>query len=115
MLSGGAAAQAMYKCKDAAGKITYSGRECHLIGLTDAGEVTGRAVVTPFVKSKPSTPAPAADAPAKAPTAPASQQSAASTKEPAEPEKRCFTIKTSKGNVTRCNDKPEEEDTGAKK
>lgn len=107
LLSGGAVAQGMYKCKDASGKLTYSGRECHLIGLTDAGEVTGRAIVTPIVKSKP--PPPPADTPAKAPPAPASQQSAASTKEPAEPERRCFTVKTSKGTVTRCNDKPEAE------
>jgi len=112
LLSGSAAAQGMFKCKDAAGKLTYSGRDCHLIGLVPAGAVTGRAVVTPIVKSKPSKPAPPAEEPAKAakPDAkkpePASQSAAA----PAEPERRCF--KTAKG--MRCNDKPEEEDTGTK-
>lgn len=34
-----AAAQGMYKCKDGAGRITYSGNECHLIGLTSADNV----------------------------------------------------------------------------
>ena len=33
-----ASAQGMYKCKDAAGKITYAGSECQLLGLTPAGE-----------------------------------------------------------------------------
>jgi hypothetical protein len=113
LLSGSAAAQGMFKCKDAAGKITYSGRECHLIGLSDAGEVTGRAIVTPIVKTPPSAPVPVSAAPAEAAPSPASQ-SAANSKEPVVPEKRCFTIKTSKGTATRCNDKPDEEDTGAR-
>jgi hypothetical protein len=48
-----AATQTMYKCKDAAGKITYTGSECNLLGLTSAGEVTGRASVTPALKVPP--------------------------------------------------------------
>jgi len=103
LLCTAAAAQGMYKCKDAAGKITYSGKECHLIGLTDAGEVTGRASVTPAVKPARASAA-QTDAPAKA--APASQGTA---KAPVPPERRCFTFKTAKGTATRCNDTPEAE------
>lgn len=103
-----AAAQGMFKCKDAAGKITYSGKECHLIGQADAGEVSGRTNVTPALKFQPSSPRPPSAAPAPA------SQSAAKDKEPAEPERRCFTVKTAKGTATRCNDKPEEEDAGSK-
>jgi hypothetical protein len=95
----------MYKCKDAAGKITYSGKECHLIGLTDAGEVTGRASVTPAVRP-PAASAAQTGAPVRAPArAPASQGAA---KAPVPPERRCFTVKTAKGTATRCNDVPEE-------
>lgn len=105
LLSGGASAQGMYKCKDAKGKITYSGKECHMIGQTDAGEVTGRAVVTPAVKS-----APSAYTPPAAPTnSPAAASQSAAKQEPAAPERRCFTVKTAKGTATRCNDKPAEE------
>jgi len=104
-----AAGQGMYKCKDAAGKITYSGSECHLIGLTSAGEVTGRASVTPALKP----PAAAAAPPARPLTPPGP----ASAKAPEPAEKRCFTVtkvvKSAKGNTTvtstRCNDEPEEE------
>lgn len=97
-----AGAQEMYKCKDAAGKITYSGKECQLIGLSSAGEVTGRASVTPAYK-----PPPPASAPAAAPSA-ASQGAAKPQKQAqAEPERRCFTVKTAKGTVTRCNDVPD--------
>jgi len=111
-LSPGAAAQGMYKCKDAAGKITYSGSECHLIGLTPAGDVTGRATVTPALKL----PAPAAAPSARPATLPAPTTAPA----PAPAEKRCFTVtkvvKTPKGNTTvtstRCNDEPEEEAAG---
>ena len=99
-----AAAQDMYKCKDAAGKITYSGKECALIGLTSAGEVTGRASVTPAYKP----PAPKPAAPAKA-VRPAEQSAA---KAPVAPEKRCFTVKTAKGTATRCNDTAEEDSEG---
>jgi hypothetical protein len=103
-----AAAQGMYKCKDAAGKITYSGKECHLLGLTSAGDVTGRTSITPALKFPPSSPTPPAAAPK------AASQSAAEDKEPAEPERRCFTVKTAKGTATRCNDKPEEENAEGK-
>jgi hypothetical protein len=109
-----AAAQGMYKCRDAAGKITYSGRECHLIGQTDAGEVTGRTSIAPAIKVPPPAPPAAAQPPATASEGPVT------AKPPEEPEKRCFivskVVKTAKGNTTvtstRCNDKPEEEEAG---
>ena len=101
LLCAAAAAQGMYKCKDATGKITYSGKACHLMGLTDAGEVTGRASVVPAVK-----PRPPGRAPAAAKSAPPAEKSVA--KVPTPPERRCFTVKTAKGTATRCNDKPEE-------
>ena len=111
LLCAAAAAQGMYKCKDATGKITYSGKACHLMGLTDAGEVTGRASVVPAVKPPPPGRAPAAAKTAAAKTAaaksaPPAEKSVA--KVPTPPERRCFTVKTAKGTATRCNDKPEE-------
>ena len=110
-----AAAQGMFKCKDAAGKITYSGKECHLMGLDSAGDVTGRASVVPAVKVPPRAPAPTRTA-AQAPAA--AGQSAAKDKETGDPENRCFkvsrVVKTAKGNTTvtstRCKGQPDEED-----
>jgi len=32
----------------------------------------------------------------------------AASADPADPERRCFTVRTAKGNITRCNDKPDE-------
>jgi hypothetical protein len=95
-----AAAQGMYKCKDAAGKITYAGQECEKLGLSSAGEVKGRASVAPADKPPPASAAKRA-APAAAP-APATKSAAA----PKEPERRCFVVKTAKGTATRCNDVP---------
>jgi hypothetical protein len=106
LVCGAAAAQGMYKCKDAAGRITYSGNECELIGLTPAGEVTGKANVAPAYKPPPGSRAkPVAGA---KPAATASQ-GPAKKEEPAAPERRCFVVKTAKGNVTRCNDQPAED------
>ena len=107
LLSGGLAAQT-YKCTDAAGKITYSGKKCSELGLKDAGEVKDRLNVQPAYQpptaetrsTRSIAPAPAAEAPS--PPAPAAAE------EPAAPERRCFTVKTAKGNVTRCNDTPAE-------
>jgi len=104
--SGTAAAQGMHKCKNAAGKITYSGQVCSEIGLISAGEVTGRANVAPADKVSPERqanrprpePEPQASAPAK------------NEKDQADPSKRCFTVKTAKGPATRCNDKPDSND-----
>jgi hypothetical protein len=95
-----------FKCTNAAGKITYSGTKCSELGLKDAGEVKDRVNVNlayrppaRAIESQPS-PAPAARA--------QDTEMPAAAAEPAKPERRCFTIQTAKGNVTRCNDKPDE-------
>ena len=110
------AAQEMYKCKNAAGRITYSGSPCKDLGLTSAGEVKGQANVieapagqgstiqrettTPTPKPRPAV---KQEAPAESPV-PAAEVSSGT------PERRCFTVKTAKGTTTRCNDKPPEEE-----
>jgi hypothetical protein len=95
-----------FKCRDAAGRITYSGRACNELGLKDAGEVPDRLNTSPAYRA-PDRPAPAPAPKAEAPAKPA--ESAEADKAKAEPERRCFTVKTAKGNVTRCNDTPTEE------
>jgi Domain of unknown function (DUF4124) len=102
LLLSGAAAAETFKCTDAAGKITYSSTNCKELGLKDAGEVPDRINVNPAYRPPPGSqlrrpPAPAAPA---EPPKPAT---------PAEPERRCFTVQTPKGPVTRCNDKPGED------
>jgi len=105
LLSGELAAQT-FKCTDAAGKITYSGTKCSELGLKDAGEVKDRLNVNPAYRpparaiASPPSPAPAANAP--------NTETPSAGAEPAIPERRCFTVHTAKGNVTRCNDKPDE-------
>ena len=105
LLSGELAAQT-FKCTNAAGKITYSGTKCSELGLKDAGEVQDRLNVNPAYQpparaiAAPPSPAPAANAP--------NTETPAAGAEPATPERRCFTLRTAKGNVTRCNDKPDE-------
>jgi hypothetical protein len=95
-----------FKCTDAAGKITYSGTKCGELGLKDAGEVKDRLNVNPAYRpsARPVEPPPSSAPAAKAPNA----QMPAAAAEPADPERRCFTVRTAKGNVTRCNDKPDE-------
>jgi hypothetical protein len=95
-------AQGTYKCKDAAGRITYSGAECHLIGLTSAGEVKGRASITPALKFQP-------QAPKAAPAATAAPSAAEPESPPKEPDRRCFVVKSAKGSSTRCDDVPGKE------
>lgn len=99
-LAGAAQAQT-YKCRNAAGKITYAGQECKQIGLRDAGEVADKINVTPAVRqnypnwSKPQEATAAEEKKAEPPKA---------------PERRCFTVKNAKGgSSTRCNDGPEED------
>jgi hypothetical protein len=105
LLSGELAAQA-FKCTNAAGKITYSGTKCSELGLKDAGEVKDRLNVNPAYRppvralESTSSPAPAAKAP--------NTETPAAAVEPAKAERRCFTVHTAKGNVTRCNDTPDE-------
>jgi hypothetical protein len=102
-----AAGAQMFKCRDAAGKITYSSQACKDIGLTDAGEVRDSVTVVPATPV-PAQPKPGAAKPAAPKPAAASMAPEAEKKD--EPERRCFTVKTAKGVVTRCNDKPEEEE-----
>ena len=107
LLSGGLAAQT-FKCINAAGKITYSGTNCSELGLKDAGEVKDRLNVNPAYRPPaPELRSPRSSAPAAASQAPNADAPAAAA-EPANPERRCFTVHTANGNVTRCNDKPDE-------
>lgn len=105
LLSGELAAQT-FKCTNAAGKITYSGTNCSELGLKDAGEVKDQLNVTPAYRP----PAQAVESPHR--SAPAASESpntnTPAAAEPAQPERRCFTVHTPNGNVTRCNDKPDE-------
>ena len=99
-----AAAEGMYKCKDAAGRITYAGKECNLLGLMPAGEVTGRASVQPALKAPPAAPLVLPPPPPEQPALPTPPEKA-DRPEGAEAVvgqdgRRCF--KTAKG--TRCND-----------
>lgn len=95
-----AGAQQVYKCQDAAGKVTYASHACAELGMRSAGEVKKSINVAPAYKAPPR---PAAPAPA-----PAAQAAPPKAEKAAEPERRCFTVKTAKGVVTRCNDKPDE-------
>jgi len=105
----------MYKCKDAAGKITYSGNECELIGLTSAGDVKGKANVAPAYKPPPGSRAkPGAGTRPPAKPASTASQSPATKEKSAAPERRCFVVKTAKGNVTRCNEVPPDEPPASK-
>lgn len=105
LVSGELAAQ-IFKCTNTAGRITYSGTKCSELGLKDAGEVKDRLNVNPAYRpppraaGSPPPPAPAANAPGT--------ETPAAAAEPAKPERRCFTVHTPKGDVTRCNDNPGE-------
>jgi len=106
LLSGELAAQT-FKCTNAAGKITYSGTKCSELGLKDAGEVKDRLNVNPAYRPPaPEIRSPRSSAPAAA--SEASKTDAPAAAESANPERRCFTVHTAKGNVTRCNDRPDE-------
>jgi hypothetical protein len=105
LLAGGDAAAQTFKCLDQAGKTTYSSTRCAELGLKEAGEVQDRINVSPAYR-----PPPAPASPPKA-SAPAAAPSEAAQAKPAEPERRCFTVKTAKGNVTRCGEKQGEEKT----
>ena len=94
-----------FKCTSAAGKITYSSMKCSELGLKDAGEVKDRLNVNPAYRP----PARAIVSPPRAPAAKAQNtEIPPAAAEPADPERRCFTIRTAKSNVTRCNDKTDE-------
>ena len=101
-----ALAQGVFKCRDAAGKVTYASQECDRLGLKDAGEVKNTLQTSPAQKPQ-SAPPPAAKAVKPAAAAAQSAPAPAAPKKE-EPERRCF--KTAKG--TRCNDVPEDEKGG---
>ena len=102
----------VYKCKDAAGKLTYSSRVCSEIGLISGGEVTGQINMIPANKPAPTAAANPAPAARAAPVAPAPKT--ASSDPSAQEPRRCFVvtkvIKTPKGNQTvkntRCDGDP---------
>lgn len=101
-----AGAQTVYKCRNAAGKITYASQACADLGLRPVGEVKESINVAPAYKAppRPAEPEPAAAAAAAARATPPNAEEAA------KPERRCFKVKTAKGYGTRCNDKPEDDD-----
>jgi hypothetical protein len=106
LLSGQVAAET-FKCSDANGKITYSGKKCSDLGLKDAGEVKDQINVTPAYRPPAQTAGsrpPSSPPPPPAVTVPSPEAPAAETDSP-NPDRRCF--KTAKG--TFCNDRPEEE------
>lgn len=95
-----------YKCKDAAGRITYSSQDCAAIGLISAGEVQEKVNVAPAYKPPPQPQPPPSQAVKPAPKpAPAAAEA-----EKKKPERRCFVVQTPSGPVTRCNEVPEEND-----
>ena len=106
LLSGELAAQT-FKCTNAAGKITYSGVKCSELGLKDAGEVKDRLNVNPAYRPPARTIEPR-PSPAPGAKAPNMEMPAAAAEDPANPDRRCFTVHTPKGNVTRCNDRTDE-------
>jgi len=107
-----AGAQQVYKCQDAAGKITYASQACDKLGMRSAGEVKQSINVAPAYKAppRPAVPPPAQAAKSAPPAQAAAQAPPPPAEKAAEPERRCFKVKTAKGFATRCNDKPEETD-----
>ena len=93
----------LFKCSDAAGKVTYSSAACNTLGLKDAGQIQDRIQVTPAFQppAQPAARRSSEDRPAATPKPAAEEEKKA--------ERRCFTVKTAKGTATRCNDKPDEQ------
>ena len=94
----------LFKCTDAAGKISYTSMKCSDLGLKDAGEVKDRIQVTPAPPAQTGMPPRTSPQSAEEPAKPATAA------EPQSPDRRCFTTRNAKGaTVTRCNDKPKED------
>lgn len=94
-----------FKCTDASGKITYTSMKCSELGLKDAGAIKDRLNVQPAYRP------PSGEDESRRPpprTAPTTAAEPAATAEPVKPERRCFTVRTPNGNVTRCNERPPE-------
>ena len=81
----------MFKCKDAAGRITYSSEDCAKAGLDPAGAVKERVIVQTTRKPKP---LPALPPDLEHPSAPA--------KESADGEEKCSIIMTPFGYRKHC-------------
>ena len=85
----------MFKCRDAAGKITYSSEDCGKIGLSPAGGVKDRVIVQETRKPQPLPPM------------------LPDLAHPPEPEaagnkkQKCFLIQTPFGTARRCVDTTE--------
>lgn len=110
--AGAGAQQATYKCTDKAGKVTYSSTECHLLGLKGQGEVVDRMNTSPAYKPPAGASAPKAPAAASAPkpAAKAAEPAATGSEDEADPNRRCFKVKTATGFATRCNERPAEDE-----
>jgi len=113
LLCGAAGAQT-FKCVDAAGKVTYTNGKCSDLGLKNAGEVPDHLNMNPAFRPSPSAPlqpqAPSAPPPARSAPAAAPPQDPAAPGEgdATDANRRCFTVKTPTGNVTRCNERPDQ-------
>ena len=103
----------MFKCRDAAGKITYSSEDCKKIGLAPAGAVKeGQVTVAPGLTPK----APAVAAKPKPGTerseGPADysefKQELEAKKGGGERKPRCFIVQTPMGTTTKCLDKADQ-------
>jgi len=94
----------MFKCTDAAGKVTYSSTTCKELGLKDAGAVPDRIQVTPAPVNQPAPGTPQRP-PSAARQEPTAEKPAATAEPVKEPERRCFRVA---GGGIRCNDKPDE-------
>jgi hypothetical protein len=99
-----------FKCTDAYGRITYSGKQCSDLGLKDAGEVKDQIQTAPAYRPPAKTEGARTSPPASAPAAEAPAPVPPPAQEPEAPQRRCFTVNTGKGTATRCNDTPPDAD-----
>ena len=104
----------MFKCSDAAGKITYSSEDCKKIGLAPAGPIKENQVtVAPSLKPKAATPPkvkPGAES-SEGPTDYSEfkqQLDKEKNKDGGTRKPRCFIVQTPMGNTTKCLDKADQ-------
>src|SRR5262252_2641521 len=90
LLASGALMAQIYKCSDANGKITYSGKKCSDLGLKDAGEVKDTIQTAPGYRPSIKYEGPRTPPPAPAPAAQAPAPPPAPAQEPEPPARRCF-------------------------
>src|SRR5262245_3996186 len=96
-----------FTCPDETDKINYSGKKCSDVGLKAAGEVKDKLHMNPAYRRPARTEGSWTPPPASAPAVQAPAPEPAAAAESDNPGRRCFTVKTAKGNVTRCNDAPD--------